>query len=103
MPHTARHKCVECEKNFESHQVGEVGDGLLRLFLAIRLSKRIDYFDSICQKCRCHFVHWQRQIEGNFDEYTFNRSNVNSSVNNGDSVRFHYSLRNGLYFSKVGR
>lgn len=93
MPHTARSKCVECQKNFESYQVREVGDGLLRLFLSIRLSKRIDYFDSICQKCRCHFVHWQQKMEGDFDEYRFNRADVNSSINNGDSVRFSFPLR----------
>lgn len=103
MPHTARRKCVECEKNFESYQVREVGDGLLRLFLAIRLSKRVDYFDCICQTCRNRFLDWQRKMEGDFDGYTFSRADMSATVNNSDSVRVYFLLRKGFYFSKIVR
>ena len=88
MPRTPRCKCIHCERTFDSNQVREVGDGLVRLFLAVRLSKRICCDDSICQKCRCEFIHWKAKMEGDFDMFDcFNRSSV-ESVNNADiSVR----------------
>jgi hypothetical protein len=69
MPRTVRRKCVECDKSFEANELREVGDGLLRIFLVVRLSKRIDCSDSICQRCRFHFLYWQQKMEGDFDKY----------------------------------
>ena len=93
MPHIPRCKCIECERVFHSHVVRLVGDGLLRLFCAVRLSKRISCDDVICQKCRCHFIHWKAKMEGDFDSLDcFNRSNV-ELVNNDDS-----SVRNEFFF-----
>ena len=37
MPHTARSKCIDCERSLDSNQFREVAAGLLRLFLAVRL------------------------------------------------------------------
>ena len=48
MPHTPRSKCIDCERSLGSNQFREVGAGLLRLFLAVRLSKRILCDDMIC-------------------------------------------------------
>jgi hypothetical protein len=90
MPRTTRRKYVECDKSFEANEVREVGDGLLRIFLAVRLSKRIDCFDSICQRCRFHFLHWQQKMEGDFDKYNNNSRAGADLVNNDDnSVRSH--------------
>ena len=61
MPRTPRCKCINCERIFDSNEVREVGDGLLRLFLAVRLSKRIYRDDAICQKCRCQFLNWKKR------------------------------------------
>ncbi len=39
MPRTLRQKCIECDKSFEAREMREVGDGLLRIYLAVRLSQ----------------------------------------------------------------
>ena len=89
MPHTPRQKCVECDKSFEARKLREVGDGLLRIFLAVRLSKRINSVDSICQRCRFQFLHWQQKMEGDFDDYNNNgRSGGNFLNGGGNSIRF---------------
>ncbi len=60
MAHKPRCKCVECDKTFDVNRVRVVDNGLMRLFLAVRLSKRIDCNDCICQKCRSYFRVWMR-------------------------------------------
>ena len=93
MLHIPRCKCIECERTFHSHEVRPAGDGLLRLFCAVGLSKLMSSDDVICQKCRCHFIHWKAKMEDDFDSLDcFNPSNV-ESVNNDDS-----SVRNGIFF-----
>ena len=96
MPRTPRCKCINCERIFDSNEVREVGDGLLRLFLAIRLSKRIYRDDAICRKCRCQFLNWKKKMEGDFDKFDcFNRWNAESIDNDDNSVRnwnFYYYL-----------
>ncbi len=88
MPRAPRCKCIDCERMFDSNEVREVGDGLLRLFLAVRLSKRICSDDAICQKCRSQFLKWQQKMEGDFDKFNcFNQSNVESVINDDSSVR----------------
>jgi len=95
MPRSPYCKCIECEKVFHGHQVREVGDGLLRLFFAVRLSKRIDCNDSVCQKCRFHFLNWQQKMEGDFDKYDgYNRTDIEAANNNDNIVRFHLFLKN---------
>jgi len=69
MPHTPRCKCVDCERGLDLNQLREVGAGLLRLFLAVKWSKRIRCDDMICQKCRSQFLKWQQKMEGDFDNY----------------------------------
>ena len=81
------------------NEVREVGNGL---FLAIRLSKRIKCVNSIHQNCRCHFVHWQQKMNGDFDEYViFNCANIDTVNNNGDNVGFHSSLSNEIYIYQI--
>ncbi len=73
----------------------EVGDGLLRLFFAVRLSERIDCNDSVCHKCRFHFVHWQQKMEGDFDKYdSYNQTDIEAVNNNDNLVRFRLLLNN---------
>ncbi len=87
MPRTPRCKCVECGRTFNANQVRVVGDGLMRLFLAVRLSKRIDCNECICQNCRSHFVYWQQKMEGDFDKYNiYNQSDVECDNNSNRSV-----------------
>ena len=69
MPHTPRSKCVDCERSLDSNQLREVGAGLLRFFLAVRLSKRIRCDDMNCQKYGSQFLKWQQKMEGDFDNY----------------------------------
>ena len=94
MPRSPYCKCIECERVFHGHQVRKVGDGLLRIFFAIRLSKRIDCNDSLCQKYRFHFVQWQQKMEGDFDKYdSCNQTHIEAVSDNDNLVRF-YSLLN---------
>ncbi|CAF4742099.1 unnamed protein product, partial [Rotaria sp. Silwood2] len=85
MPRTPRCKCVDCERIFDSNQVREVGAGLLRLFLAARLSKRIHCDDIICQKCRAQFLKWQQKMEGDFDNYDYVNGFAIEPMNNDDN------------------
>lgn len=88
MPRTPRCKCIDCDRTFDSNQVREVGDGLLRLFLAIRLSKRISCYDTVCSKCRGQFLNWQKKMEGDFDRFDRVHSMDLEYMNNkDDSVR----------------
>ena len=80
-------KCIERERIFHGHQVREVGDGLLGLSFAVRLSKRIDYKDSVCHKYRFRFVQWQQKMVGDFDKYdNYNRIDIETVNNNDDLV-----------------
>ena len=66
----------------------EVGDGFLRLYLAIRLSKRISCYDTVCPKCRCQFLNWHKKMVGDFDSFDRVLSMNLEYVNNDDnSVR----------------
>ncbi len=85
MPRVSRCKCVECDKSFDANQMREVGGGLLRLFLAARLSIRISFKDSICQKCRQRFLRWREKMEGDFDTYDNHNEAHVELVNNDDS------------------
>jgi hypothetical protein len=88
MPHTPRCKCIDCERVFDSNEVREVGDGLLRLFLAVRLSKRISSNDVICQKCRCQFLNWEKKMEGDFKKFDcLARPDIESVNNDENTVR----------------
>ena len=69
MPRTPRVKCIMCEKNFDQVEMRWVGNGLLRLFVAVRLSKRILVQDCICKQCRFEYLHWQRTMEGDFEDF----------------------------------
>ena len=69
MPRTPRVKCVMCKKNFDQVEVRMVGNGLLRIFVAVRVSKRILVKDYICQQCRFEYVQWERTMEGDFDDF----------------------------------
>ncbi len=89
MPRTLRQKCIECDKSFEAREMREVGDGLLRIYLAVRLSKRINRVDSICQRCRFHFLKWQPKMEGDFDNYNNNGRIDADFLNNDNSVSSH--------------
>ena len=90
MPRTARCKYVECYKTFDINQVRIVGDELMRLFLAVRLSKRIDCNDCICQKCRSHFPHWQQKVEGDLNKYdSYDQSDIEFVDDSNNSVWLH--------------
>ncbi|CAF4895698.1 unnamed protein product, partial [Rotaria magnacalcarata] len=41
MPNTPREKCLMCEKSFDQVEMRTMGDGLLRVYAAVRSSKRI--------------------------------------------------------------
>ena len=69
MPRTPRQECVMCEKNFDLTEMRTVTDGLLRVFLAVRLSKRISSNDWLCRRCWLQYFHWQRKMEGDFDGF----------------------------------
>ena len=69
MPRTPRVICVMCNKNFDQVEVRTVGNGLLRIFVAVRVSKRILMKDCICQRCRFEYVQWERTMEGDFDDF----------------------------------
>lgn len=84
MPRTPRCICVDCGKTFDANQVRLVGDGLMRIFLAVRLSKRIAFNGSICQNCRSYFLHWKQKMEGDFNKY--DGAQVESFNGNSDSV-----------------
>ncbi|CAF3336142.1 unnamed protein product [Rotaria sp. Silwood2] len=84
MPHAPRPECIDCERSLDSNQFREVGAGLLRLFLAVRLSKRIRCDDMICQKCRSQFLKWQQKMEGDFDNYVSVAEIDMEPVNNDD-------------------
>ena len=87
-----RCKCIESERIFGLNEVREADDELLRLFLAVRLSKRICCDDAICQRCRCQFIHWKEKLEVDFDIFDcFDRWNV-ESVNIDDN-----SIRNWIF------
>ena len=90
MPRNSRCKCIECDKTFDANQVRSVGDGLLRLFLAVGLSKRIDGNDCICHKCRSYFVHWKEKMNGDFDRFE-NCNGTDGIIVNNDSnqVKIH--------------
>jgi hypothetical protein len=84
MPRTPRHACVMCEKSFDPAEMRTVGDGLLRVFLAVRLSKRISSEDCVCQRCRLHFFNWQRMMEGDFDGFGPQDKSNNDYLTNDD-------------------
>ncbi len=91
MPRTPRCKCVECEKTFDGNQVRAIGDGLMRVFLAVRLFKRIDCDDVICQNCRSHFLYWQRKMEGDFNKYdSYDRGDMEFISDSNSSVRLYF-------------
>jgi len=93
MPHTPHCKCVECDKTFDADQVRLIGDGLMRLFLAVRLSKRIDCKDSICQNFRSYFLHWQQKLEGDFTKYeSYDQSEIGLVSNTKSYVRAYFVL-----------
>ena len=95
MPRAQRCKCVDCERIFDSNQVREVGAGLLRLFLAVRLSKRIRCDDTICQKCRSQFLKWQQKMEGDFHNCDYvNGFDLDSRNNDDHSVRIRIFIFN---------
>jgi len=90
MPRTPRCKCVDCERTFDANQMRVVGDGLMRIFFAVRLSKRIDCKDCVCQTCRSYFLHWQQKMEGDFTKYeSYDRSGIEFVSNPNSSVRVH--------------
>ncbi len=71
-----------------------VGDRLMRLFLAVRLSKRIDCNDYICQKCRSNFLHWKQKMEGDFDKYdSYDRSDIEFVNDSNNKVGLHLLLK----------
>jgi hypothetical protein len=69
MPRTPRQECVMCDKNFDLVEMRTVTDGLLRVFLAVRLSVRISSNDWVCQRCWLQYFHWRRKMEGDFDGF----------------------------------
>ena len=69
MPRTPRVKCVMFKKNFDHVEVRTVGNGLLRIFVAVCVSKRILVKDYICQQCRFDYVQWEPTVEGDFDDF----------------------------------
>ena len=69
MPRTPRCMCAMCEKNFDQLEMRTIGSGLLRVFLAVRLSKRISSEECICQRCWLQFFHWHREMDGDFDGF----------------------------------
>jgi hypothetical protein len=84
MPRSARLKRVGCEKNLDRSHLRNVRNGLLRIFFAIRLSKRIKSDDSVCQRCRTQFLHWQRKMEGDFDKFAFKDQTQSNDIDDDD-------------------
>ena len=85
MLRTPRYEYIDCERIFDSNEIPEVDDGLLRLFLTVRLSTRTCCDNAICRRCRCQFIRWKENMEGSFDY--FNRSNVESMSIDDSRVR----------------
>ncbi|UJR29576.1 hypothetical protein I4U23_010793 [Adineta vaga] len=81
MPRTPRCKCCDCERVLDSNQVREVGSGLLRLFLTVRLSKRIRCHDTVCQRCRSLYLKWQQEMDGDFEEFDHMNDIETESIN----------------------
>ncbi|CAF4665156.1 unnamed protein product, partial [Rotaria socialis] len=61
-----------------------IGDGLLRVYVAVRLSKRIFSEDYICQRCRLQFFHWLRVMECDFDRFCSRDISDNEFFTNDD-------------------
>ena len=62
MPRTPRCECIDWEQTVDSNEVRQIEDGILRLFLAIRLSRRISCDDTVYSKYRCQFLNWQKKM-----------------------------------------
>ncbi|CAF2041646.1 unnamed protein product [Rotaria magnacalcarata] len=84
MPNTSREKCVMCEESFDQVEMRTIGDGLLRVYVAVRLSKRIFSEDYICQRWRLQFFHWLRVMEGDFDRFCSRDISDNEFFTNDD-------------------
>ncbi|CAM4907558.1 unnamed protein product [Rotaria socialis] len=61
-----------------------IGDGLLRVYVAVRLPKRIFSEDYICQRCRLQFFHWLRVMECDFDRFCSRDISDNEFFTNDD-------------------
>ncbi|CAF4885433.1 unnamed protein product [Rotaria socialis] len=86
MPNTPREKCLMCEKSFDQVEMRTIGDGLLRVYVAVRLSKRIFAEDYICKRCRLQFFHWLRVMEGDFDQFCSRDKTDNEFLRNNDDI-----------------